>query len=174
VTGAGGGVGIHGAQLARLAGGYVIAMTTSAAKAQAISDAGAHSVITIERGADFSRNVIDATNGRGVEVVIDNVGSVSFEPTRRSLAMGGRWVLVGQLTGDFVKFNPAQLFLRDISLLSAKSTNRKQLEDCIELIRRDQIRPVISAEFSLEQAVAAHELVESGRAVGRVILCPAS
>jgi D-arabinose 1-dehydrogenase-like Zn-dependent alcohol dehydrogenase len=174
VTGAGGGVGIHGVQLARLAGGYVIAVTTSKEKAKAISDAGAHSIIVVERGADFSRNVIDTTSGRGVDVVIDNVGSVSFEPTRRSLAMGGRWVLVGQLTGDFVQFNPAQFFLRDVSLLSAKSTNRKQLEDCIDLIRRGQIRPVISAEFSLEQAAAAHELVESGHSVGRVVLTPAS
>lgn len=50
VTGAGGGLGIHGVQLARLAGGFVVALTTSADKAQLIADAGAHEVIVGRRG----------------------------------------------------------------------------------------------------------------------------
>jgi acryloyl-coenzyme A reductase len=110
VTGAGGGVGIHGVQLARLSGGYVIAVTTSPEKAKQIAEAGAHRVILAKRGADFSNDVKAATDGHGVDVVIDNVGSVAFEPTRRSLAVGARWVFVGQLTGDFVTLNPAQSF----------------------------------------------------------------
>lgn len=172
VTGAGGGVGIHGVQLARLAGGQVIAVTTSSEKAKSISAAGAHHVLLVGRGADFSEQVRAVTDGHGVDVAIDNVGSVAFEATRRSLAVGARWVLVGQLTGDFVKFNPAQLFLRDISLLSAKSTSRQQLEDCIALAERGQLVPQVSAVLPLEAAADAHALVESGRAFGRVILSP--
>jgi acryloyl-coenzyme A reductase len=104
--------------------------------------------------------------------VIDNVGSVLFQPTRRSLAMGARWIFVGQLTGEFVQLNPAQIFLRDISIKSAKSTSRKQLQDCLELVRLGQVKPVITGELPLESAAEAHREVESGQSIGRILLKP--
>jgi D-arabinose 1-dehydrogenase-like Zn-dependent alcohol dehydrogenase len=172
VTGAGGGLGMHAIQLARLAGAYVVAQTTSPDKAAMIREAGAHAVVVTERGADFSGDVKQATEGRGVDVVIDNVGSPLFEPTRRSLGTGGRWLLVGQLTGQFVPFNPAQLFLKNISMLSATSTTRKQLEDSLAMIARGQIKPVISRMLPLEAAAQAHQAVEAGAALGRIVLKP--
>ena len=172
VTGAGGGLGVHGLQVARAAGGYVYALTTSPDKAERLRAAGAHEVIVSKRGEDFSEQLKKATNGEGVDVAIDNVGSVLFEPTRRSLGMGARWIFVGQLTGDFVKLNPAQLFMRDISIKSAKSTSRKQLQDSLELVRQGLVKPVISMTLPLEEAPRAHELVETGKAFGRVLLKP--
>jgi D-arabinose 1-dehydrogenase-like Zn-dependent alcohol dehydrogenase len=172
VTGAGGGLGVHGLQIARAAGGYVYALTTSPEKAEKLRACGAHEVIVSKRGEDFSEQMKKATNGEGVDVAIDNVGSVLFEPTRRSLGMGARWIFVGQLTGDFVKLNPAQLFMRDISIKSAKSTSRKQLQDSLELVRQGQVKPVISMTLPLEEAPRAHELVETGKAFGRVLLKP--
>jgi D-arabinose 1-dehydrogenase-like Zn-dependent alcohol dehydrogenase len=172
VTGAGGGLGVHGLQVARAAGGYVYALTTSPDKAEKLRAFGAHEVIIGKRGEDFSEQLKQATKGEGVDVAIDNVGSVLFEPTRRSLAMGARWIFVGQLTGDFVKLNPAQLFMRDISIKSAKSTSRKQLQDSLELVRQGLVKPVISMTLPLAEAPRAHELVETGKAFGRVLLKP--
>ena len=172
VTGAGGGLGVHGIQLARLAGAYVIAVTSSTEKQKIILENGAHEVLLVERGEDFSGAVKDATGGNGGDVVIDNVGSPTFEATRRSLAMGARWIFVGQVTGDFVKLNPAQLFMRDISILSAKSTSKRQLQDALDLVARGDIKPVITGEMSLEHAAQAHSDVEAGRSTGRIILKP--
>ncbi len=172
VSGAGGGLGVHGLQLARGAGAYVYAVTTSPEKAERLKQWGAHEVIVCGRGEDFSPMMKEATRGEGVDVVIDNVGSVLFEPTRKSLGMGGRWIFVGQLTGDFVRLNPAQLFMRDISIKSVKSTSRNQLQDSLQLVRQGLVKPVISAVLPLEQAAAAHEAVETGRAFGRVLLKP--
>jgi D-arabinose 1-dehydrogenase-like Zn-dependent alcohol dehydrogenase len=172
ITGAGGGLGIHGIQIARMAGGFVVAVTTSEKKAQIIKDAGAHEVVVTGRGEDFSDKVKKVTGGEGVDVAIDNVGSVLFQPTRRSLAMGARWIFVGQLTGEFVQINPAQIFLRDISIRSAKSTSRKQLQDCLELVRRRQVKPIITGEMRLEDAGEAHREVESGGSTGRILLKP--
>ena len=173
ITGAGGGLGIHGIQIARAAGGFVVAVTTSDKKAQIIKDAGAHEVVVTGRGEDFSGAVKKVTGGEGVDVAIDNVGSVLFQPTRKSLAMGARWIFVGQLTGEFVQLNPAQLFLRDISIKSAKSTSRKQLQDSLELVRLGLVKPVITAEMPLEKAAEAQRDVESGHSVGRILLKPA-
>ena len=173
ITGAGGGLGVHGIQVARAAGAFVLGLTTSEEKAQQIKHAGAHEVVLVGRGEDFSPLVKKATGGEGVDVIIDNVGSAVFQPARKSLAMGGRWIFVGQLTGEFVSLNPAQLFLRDISIRSAKSTSRKQLQDSLDLVSRGQVRPIITAEMPLERAGEAHRDVESGQSVGRILLKPA-
>ena len=124
------------------------------------------------RGEDFSGAVKKATNGQGVDVAIDNVGSQLFEPIRRSMGIGGRWILIGQLTGQFVPFNPAQLFLKNVSMLSATSTTRRQLEDCLALVARGAVKPIVSLALPLEEAARAHELVEAGKAVGRIVLRP--
>jgi D-arabinose 1-dehydrogenase-like Zn-dependent alcohol dehydrogenase len=172
VTGAGGGLGIHGVQLARLAGAEVIAVTGAPAKVATLRAAGADHVVLAAHGSDFSAEVRARAGGEGVDVAIDNVGSDVFEPTRRSLAEGARWVLVGQLSGAFVRLNPAQLFLRDIALLSARSTSRAQLEDALALVARGRIRPVIAARLPLAAAAEAHRMVESAAPAGRILLCP--
>jgi D-arabinose 1-dehydrogenase-like Zn-dependent alcohol dehydrogenase len=172
VTGAGGGLGMHAVQLARLAGATVIAQTTSPDKADQIRALGAHTVIVHKRGEDFSSAVKKATGGAGVEVAIDNVGSQLFEPIRRSMGISGRWIMIGQLTGEFVPFNPAQLFLKNVSMLSATSTTRKQLEDCLALVGRGVVKPIVSLALPLEEAARAHELVEAGKSAGRIVLRP--
>lgn len=172
VSGAGGGLGIHGVQLARLAGAYVIAVTTSEEKVEKIREAGAHEVVLTGRGEDFSEKVKKVTGGDGVDVVIDNVGSVLFQPTRRSLAMGARWIFIGQLTGDFVQLNPAQLFFKNASIMSAKSTSREQLRDTLDLMAKGMVRSIIVDRLPLEEAARAHALVEAGRSMGRIVLKP--
>jgi acryloyl-coenzyme A reductase len=172
VTGAGGGLGLHGVQLAHLAGAFTIAVTTTAAKAARIREAGADEVVMVERGEDFSGEVRHLTDGRGVDVVIDNVGSPAFAAVRRSMADGGRIVLVGQLTGEFITINPAQLFLRDISILSAKGVSRSQLADALDLVARRRIKPAIDRVYPLQGAAEAHRLVEAGLSTGRTILNP--
>ena len=172
VTGAGGGLGLHGVQLARLSGAFTIAVTTTAVKATRIREAGADEVIVVERGEDFSDEVRRLTGGRGVDAVIDNVGSQVFESVRRSVADAGRIVLVGQLTGEFMSINPAQLFLRNVSILSAKGVSRSQLTDALELVARRRIKPVVDRIYPLQDAAEAHRLVEAGLSTGRLVLTP--
>jgi acryloyl-coenzyme A reductase len=174
VTGAGGGLGMHGVQLAKRAGGRVIAQTTSAAKVEALRELGADAVVLAVRGGDFSGDVKALTDGQGVDCVLDTVGTPVFAPTRRSLARGGRWVLVGQLTGEFVPFNPAQLFLKGISMLSATSTTREELRLSLQLLRHGDIRAMLGPRFALSRANEALALVQSGAVAGRVLLMPGS
>lgn len=172
VTGSGGGLGVHAVQFARFQGARVIAQTTSPHKADLLRDLGAHDVVVHQRGDDFSAQVRALTKGRGVDVAVDNVGSLLFNPTRKSIAVRGRWILIGQLNGDFVPFNPAQLFLKNISMLSATSTTRDQLVRCLDLVAAGAIKPVLAAAMPLEQAAEAHRLVEAGAVTGRIVLQP--
>ena len=170
VTGAGGGLGVHALQLARAAGGFVVAQTTSADKAALLAELGADEVLVTARGEDFSPRLRGLTGGRGVDVAIDNVGTLQFEATRRSLATNGRWVLVGQLDGGFVPFNPAQLFLRNQSMLSVHSTSRAQLEDTLDLIARGAVRPVVTETCGIDEVAEVHRRMERGGVAGRIVL----
>jgi D-arabinose 1-dehydrogenase-like Zn-dependent alcohol dehydrogenase len=172
ITGAGGGLGLHAIQLARLAGARVLAQTTSADKVELIRKMGAHEVVLHKRGEPFAPFVRDMTQGQGADVIIDNVGTVLFEDMRKSLAIQGRWLMIGQLTGDFVPFNPAQFFLKNQSLLSVTSTSRSQLEDVLTLMQRGQVTPVIERKLPLSEAAQAHQAVEAGRTTGRWLLSP--
>jgi NADPH:quinone reductase-like Zn-dependent oxidoreductase len=169
ITGAGGGLGVHAIQLAVAAGARTIAATTSEEKAGRLRELGAHEVVVAADGR-FAAGVKEATGGRGVDVVIDNVGGKVFGEVRRSLAPLGRWVLVGELSTDVVELNLAQIFLRGLSLHSAVSTSRAQLVDALELIARGAVRPVVSARPALADAAQVHAELEHGRVFGRAVL----
>jgi len=172
VTGASGGVGLHAVQVARAAGATVLAASTSPGRAESLREAGADHLVLHARGEDFSLQVRDLTEGEGVDVVIDTVGTPVFQPTRRSLARGGRWVLVGQLTGDFVPFNPAQLFLKGIHMLSATSVTREELRCCLQLLANGRVRAVLDEDLPLGSAAEAHRRLEAGSPLGRLTLTP--
>ncbi len=172
ITGASGGVGLHAVQIARAAGATVLAASTSPDRATALRDAGARHVVAHKRGEDFSAQVRELTGGEGVDVVIDTVGTPVWGPTRRSLANGARLVMVGQLTGDFVPFNPAQLFLRGISLLSSTSVTREELRRCLKLLADGTIRAMVDETLPLEHAAEAHRRLEAGEPLGRLTLSP--
>lgn len=168
VTGAGGGLGVHVVQLASNTGARVVATTTSPKKADRIKEFGADDVVVASDGA-FVDGVLEATGGRGVDLVIDNVGGKVFDQVRRSLATGGRWVMVGELSSDMVKLNLAQLFLRGLSLHSAVSTSRAQLVDTLNLLASGKVRPVVN-EAPMSEASTVHAELEAGTVFGRVVL----
>lgn len=172
ITGASGGQGAHGVQIARASGAHVIAVVSTQAKAAAVRELGAHEVIVSPHGEDFSPSVRAVTGDRGVDVVIDNVGAAIFDPVRRSMAKHGRWIMVGALSGETAPFNTAKMFLHDISLLSAVSCSRRQLEDALTLVERGLVRPLVSATLPLSLAGRAHADLERSGVMGRIILKP--
>ena len=170
VTGASGGVGMHAVQIAHAAGAVVLAASTSPRRANALRTAGADHLVMHARGEDFSAEVRDLCGG--VDVVIDTVGTPVFDATRRSIGRGGRWVMVGQLNGDFVPFNPAQLFLKGIDMLSATSVTREELRQCLQLLATGTVRAVVDSTFPLAEAAEAHRRLEAGTPLGRITLAP--
>ena len=171
VTGAGGGLGVHAVQVARLCGATVIAQTTSPDKVGLIREAGADEVV-VARDGRFADEVRRVAGGEGVDLVCDNVGAPVFEEALRATARGARYVLVGELTGDQVTFNTARLFLKGVSLLSVTSTSRTQLANVIDLVRRRLLRPLITQRFPLAEAPRVHRLMVERKLSGRVLLMP--
>ena len=170
VTGAGGGLGVHAIQIARLAGARVLAVTTSPEKLEPLRALGADEVI-LSPDLDFHWEALALTEDEGVEVVVDTVGSAVFEPAFQSLAQYGRMILVGEVRGAEIKINPATLLFKDARLMGSSGVGRRDLDDALGLVRRGQIKPVVTA-FPLADAPKVHQMLLDRQLFGRAVLVP--
>ena len=114
VHGAAGGIGTAAVQLAAAWGARVVAVVSSEGKAQVARDAGAHDVVPAEGFRDAVR---DLTSGRGVDVVVDPVGGDRFTDSLRSLAPGGRLLVIGFTAGSIPEVRVNRLLLGNLSVV---------------------------------------------------------
>ena len=170
VTGAGGGLGTHAIQLARIAGAEVFAATSNATKTETLRQLGADHVVTYQRGNDFGKEVRELTGGRGVDVVIDTVGAAVFKSAWAAIADYGRLVLVGELGSEKIELRPALVFLRRLSILGSYSPGAVHLAKALHLLGRQQLSSVIGPVLPVADAEAAHRRVETESPLGRVVL----
>lgn len=171
VTGASGGVGTQAVQLARHDGARVIAVTSSETKVEALYEVGAHDVV-VSPDLNFSRRVREITGGQGVDVALEIVGSLTFEQSLRSLAPGGRLVVVGNLETVPVQVNPGLLILKELEILGAYATTEAELREAFSLIQSGALRPAVSQVLPLRDAWRAHERLEQRGVTGRLVLAP--
>lgn len=175
VTGASGGVGSPSVQLARLSGARVFALTRGRGKVEALREAGADEVIVApnhgpEADEAVVREVRELTNGWGVDVVIDTVGSRVFDLCFGSLAVHGRFALIGELFGEEISINLARIFFKRARLLGVGSVSRAQLADVAALAAKGLLKVGVAKTLPLDEIVRAHELVETGELTGRVVI----
>ena len=176
IMGAGGGVGIHMVQMARLCGGRVLAAEVGDDKLALAKQWGADEVIDARRG-DIAPQAKALTDGRGVDAVIDVVGNrQTLEAGIQALAVGGRMVLIGSqpksIYGKDPSFtiDPAAFNHRGLELHSSRYVSAAEIMQTLELVRQKRIKPVVTRTFPLEQAEEAHELIRNNATLGRIAL----
>ena len=174
VFGAGGGVGIHMLMLARWAhAARVIAVDIAADKFDACREAGADDVVDPTDG-DAARQLLDLTDGNGVDVAIDFVSSQStLEAAAKGLGPGGRMVILGGAGQDFTADAKRMLFAEQ-DLLGSKYATKQEVLETLGLAARGEIWPIVTEIRPFEEAEAVHELVEKGAVTGRAALLVAS
>lgn len=171
ITGASGGVGMQAVQLARHDGGRVIAVTSSAGKADVLFAAGAHEVI-VSPDLDFANDVRRVTGGHGVDLALEIVGSVTFAQTLKTLAPGGRLVTVGNLETGIVDLNPGLVIVKELEILGAYATTQAELNEALRLVETGAIRSWVSDVLPLSEAARAHDRLEKKEVAGRLVLEP--
>jgi NADPH:quinone reductase-like Zn-dependent oxidoreductase len=169
VVAAGSGVGQAAVQLARAAGARVIATAGGEAKAERARSIGAEAVIDHYRD-DVVARVRELTNRRGVDVVIEHVGTATWERSVRALARGGRLVTCGATTGHAATLDLRHLFARQLSLLGSYMGGKPELLRASELFFRGVVRPVVDRTFPLSETAQAHRYLESSSQFGKVVL----
>ena len=171
VTGASGGVGLQTVQLARLDGAHVIAVTSSAAKLEALYNAGAHEVV-VSPDLKFSHAARALTGGEGVDVAIEIVGSATFAQTLKTMAPGGRVVVVGNLETGSIDLNPGLVIVKELEIIGAYATTQDELETALRLTHARQLTPFVTEVLPLSAAASAHTRLENREVAGRLVLSP--
>ena len=171
VTGAGGGLGAHAVQLGAALNCRVLAVTSSPEKADQLSVLGADEVLQTQ-DLDFSEVVLALTEDQGAQVVIDTVGSAIYPSTWKSLAQYGRWVLLGEVAGNPVRLDPAEVIFRDASILGSSGVSLEGVSRIAGMVSQGLIKPVVGRTLTMEDAPIAYGLMAERRVVGRVLLIP--
>jgi NADPH2:quinone reductase len=177
VHGAAGGVGTAAIQVARGLGAEVVAVTSSAAKADVARSAGAQRVV--DSGGDWVAELRGLNAGTGADVIVDPVGGDRFDESLRCLAPGGRLLVVGFTEGRIPSVAANRLLLRNISVVGAAwgawlggdpglfATTVAELQPMVE---SGDVATLVGATFPLEDAVSALRLIDERRATGKIVI----
>lgn len=168
VLGAGGGVSSAALEMGRRAGATVYATAGSAEKRQTAIERGATAAFD-HSGRAFSADVLEATDGRGVDIVVDPLGS-TWKESIRSLAFGGRLVVCGATAGNTPEFDIRELYQRHRRIYGAPMGNRRDFAHVMNLLKQGKISPIIDSVFPLAEIAEAHKRVESREAFGKVVV----
>ncbi len=177
VHGAAGGVGSAAVQIARAAGATVIAVVRGADKATAVRKSGAAHCVEAE--SEWLTEVRSLTGGRGVDVVYDPVGGDRFTDSIRSMAPGGRLLVVGFAGGEIPTVKVNRLLLKNTSVVGVAwpeyarvdpNMPRQVAAGLAKMWDAGFIKPIVGGRYPLERAADALREIESRRAIGKVVL----
>ena len=169
VVGVGGGTSTAAFLLARALGARRLWVTTrDVAKLRWAAHHGATGGCqTDER---FDELVRADTDVRGVDIVVDNVGTLTFDRSLRSLARGGRLVTNGSTTGRTAELHLPTLFWRQLEVIGATMNDHQEFADAMQLVGSGAIEIPIDATFGFEEFPEALDRLEAGRQLGKIVL----
>jgi len=169
VTGASGGVSTAGIQIAVDHGARVIAVTSGPTNVARAAALGAHVVVDRLKG-NFSRRVWAETGNRGVDVVLDSVGTATWEQTLRTLGRGGRMVVYGGTTGGRGVVNIPRMFWMQTSVMGSTMANKSEFSAVMAKVFDGSLVPVVDDVLPLSRAREACERLENGGVFGKLLL----
>lgn len=171
ITGAGGGVGLHAVQLARLMGAFVMAVDIGAAKLQAAREYGADVAVDASE-TDFAAAAREWTDGEGAEAVLELVGAATLPTSLRALGKGGRVVIVGFHTGSEFSAQASDMVANEWEILGSRNVTKRELAEVVALVHAGRVQPVITGVHPLQEAEVIHERLGRQEIIGRVVLQP--
>lgn len=169
VTAAGGGVGSAAVQIAKLAGARVIAAAGDDGKLERARELGADDVINYQK-QHIGEAARALTDGRGVDVCLEMIGGDILVQSVDALAAGARMATIGAHGGERVELDFVEFFRKHITVHGCGRSTKAQVAQVLDLMARGKLKPVVHKTFGLDEAAAAHELMESRNFFGRMVL----
>ena len=169
IWGIGGGVSITAVSIAKLAGAFVVATSSSDAKLAVAKELGADVVLN-HKDVDVPREIRKLTNKRGADVVVDNVGEATWERSLRSLGKLGRLVTCGATTGHKVVTDARRLFWNQYTITGSTMGSATEYREIVRLLGQGHLRPTIDSVVPLDRAVDAFEKMEAGEQMGKLVI----
>lgn len=182
ISGAAGGIGTTIVQMAKSSGIKVIASASTDEKCEVLRQLGADHVFNYKL-SDAKAEVLAATDGKGADIIYDQIAGPHLAEEFEYLADFGQIILYNWLEGSpeldqldtIVKRAPHANAIRSFSFHVFDDKSERRLANakkCFEMIRDGKVKPLVYKELPLEQAREAHELLDAGKIIGKLVLRP--
>jgi NADPH:quinone reductase-like Zn-dependent oxidoreductase len=168
VWGIGAGVGTAALAVAKALGARVVATSTRADKLARARELGAD--VAVPTDSDVVEEVRSLTDGQGVDVVVEHVGEATWKTSLQAARKGGRIVVCGATSGPNPPANLHRVFWKQLSILGSTMGTREDFRAVFDLVASGRARPVVDRVFPLSEARTAHEYLERGEQLGKVVL----
>ncbi len=176
----GSGVGLAALQLAKSKGAFVIGTSRTKDKLDKCKQLGLDVAITTGEKIDFAEEVKHATNGRGVDVILDLVGAAYFQQDLASLNLKGRLLLVGLTSGATAEFDLRVALQKRLTIIGTVLRPRsveekaaaveKFADEVVPLFENGTIKPNLDRVFPLKDVREAYQYLASNKSFGKVVL----
>lgn len=181
IHGGSSGIGTFAIQIAKHLGIKVFVTAGNEEKLAACKDLGADVCINYKT-EDFVARVKEETNGKGVDVILDNIGGSYLQRNLNSLAVDGRLFIIGFMGGTTTEVNLQAMLARRLTIQGAGLRNRSlanKAQIVIEVEKNvwpavvsGKVKPVIYKTFPLSEAAESHKLMETSSHIGKILLIP--
>jgi NADPH:quinone reductase-like Zn-dependent oxidoreductase len=168
IWGTGGGVSTAALAIAKALGARVIVTSSSEDKLARARELGADATLNHETD-DVVTGVKDVTGG-GAHVVVDNVGEATWKRSLDAARPNGRICVCGATTGPNPPANLHRIWWKQLTVFGSTMGSRADFEAVYELVKSGRAVPVVDKVFALSEAAAAHERLEAGDQLGKIVL----
>jgi NADPH:quinone reductase-like Zn-dependent oxidoreductase len=166
IWGIGGGVAMAGNSIARALGARTIVTSSSREKLERVEA----DVKVDHANEDVVETVKEATGGRGAHVVVEHVGEATWQRSLQAARFAGRIVVCGATSGPNPPAALHRIWWKQLSILGSTMGTKEDFDGVYELVASRKARPVIDEVFPLSAARAAHERMEAGDQLGKIVL----
>ncbi|MHA2611164.1 MAG: zinc-binding dehydrogenase [bacterium JZ-2024 1] len=163
------GVGTAAIQICKLLGTRIITTASSEGKLKKLKELGAEFTVNYSE-ENWEKKILQFTDGKGVDVVIDHTGTDFWEKIIRLTRWGGKIVLCGATSGYLAQTDLRHIFYRQLSIFGSTMGKKASLHQILRLVEEKKLRPIVDEVFPLHQAQEAHRKLESRSVFGKVVL----
>jgi NADPH:quinone reductase-like Zn-dependent oxidoreductase len=169
IVGAGGGVNSASIQVAKYLGARVVVVGSTPEKLKQAESLGADILIERSKEMDWAKAIFIATEKRGVDVIVDNVGT-TFPSSLRALRKGGRLLTVGNSGAPRFEIDNRYIFAKHLAIIGSTMSTLADFSEVMDLVVAGKLKPVIDRTFPLTEAAAAQERLWRGENFGKITL----
>ena len=137
-------------------------------KLERARELGADEVVATD--GDVVEKARELTDGAGVDVVVEHVGEATWKSSLQAVRPGGRVTVCGATSGPNPPAMLHRVFWKQLSILGSTMGTREDFAAVLDLVASGRARPVVDRVFPLDEVAAAHEYLESGEQLGKVVL----
>lgn len=166
------GLGTIAVQIAKQIGAKIFATAGTDEKIELLHKMGIEHVFNHFKDETIQEKVLELTNKRGIDVVLDFIGPATHEKSFRMVKKGGKILWCGIMTGRETTVSIHQTYLRHISLLGLYLGEKHELEQLVSLVSDGKVKPLIHQKMDLKDAGEAHKMMSEGKVVGKLVMIP--